>query len=77
MKRRNFINALAALSGVGVLTGLYTWQVEPFWLEFVKVKINPGETQKVTFKIIEQMLSFYDVNSKKWKAEWKATVIRK
>jgi predicted MPP superfamily phosphohydrolase len=39
MKRRNFINALAALSGVGVLTGLYTWQVEPFWLEFVKVKM--------------------------------------
>jgi predicted MPP superfamily phosphohydrolase len=39
MKRRNFLTALAALSGASVLTGLYTWQVEPFWLEFVKVKM--------------------------------------
>ncbi|GAB2770423.1 hypothetical protein GCM10027275_11350 [Rhabdobacter roseus] len=27
----------AALGGAGLLTGLYTWQVEPFWLEFVQV----------------------------------------
>ena len=39
MKRRNFLTALTALSGAGVLIGLYTWQVEPFWLEFVKVKM--------------------------------------
>ena len=25
--------------GLGFLTGLYTWQVEPFWLEFVKKKM--------------------------------------
>ena len=37
--------------------------------EFVKITIKPGESQKVTFKINEKMLSFYDVNSKKWKAE--------
>ena len=22
-----------------MVTGLYTWQIEPFWLEFVKVKM--------------------------------------
>jgi len=25
--------------GIGALTGLYTWQVEPFWLEFVKKRM--------------------------------------
>lgn len=36
MKRRKFIKSLAGLAGVGALTGLYTWQVEPFWLEVVQ-----------------------------------------
>ncbi len=37
MKRRKFIrNAFWSLVG---LTGLYTWQVEPFWLEFVHRKM--------------------------------------
>ncbi len=36
MKRRNFIKrTFWALFGTGGLAGLYTWQVEPFWLEFV------------------------------------------
>lgn len=26
-------------AGIGFLTGLYTWQIEPFWLEFVKLKM--------------------------------------
>lgn len=36
MLRRKFIQAFSILTGLGFLTGLYTWQVEPFWLEFVK-----------------------------------------
>lgn len=40
MERRSFIKrTFFGLAGVGVLTGLYTWQVEPFWLEFVKVQM--------------------------------------
>jgi len=40
MKRRKFIKrAFWATTGMGFLTGLYTWQVEPFWLEFVKKKM--------------------------------------
>ncbi|MDJ1504766.1 metallophosphoesterase [Xanthocytophaga agilis] len=35
MKRRKFMY----LTGAGILGGLYTWQVEPFWLEFVKLKM--------------------------------------
>lgn len=34
MKRRRFIQ-LASVAGAGLMTGLYTWQIEPFWLEFV------------------------------------------
>ena len=33
--KKSFYGAL----GIGVLSGLYAWQIEPFWLEFVKVKM--------------------------------------
>jgi len=26
--------------GLGIMSGLYTWQVEPFWLEFVKTDLS-------------------------------------
>ncbi|MCH2045451.1 MAG: metallophosphoesterase [Saprospiraceae bacterium] len=40
MKRRKFIKrAFWGTLGTGLLTGLYAWQVEPFWLEFVKHKM--------------------------------------
>src|SRR5690606_31279989 len=40
MNRRKFIKKTAwGLTGIGLLSGLYTWQFEPFWLEFVKVKM--------------------------------------
>ena len=40
MKRRKFINkSIWSLLGVSGLVGLYTWQIEPFWLEFVKMKM--------------------------------------
>ncbi|MCB2410805.1 metallophosphoesterase [Hymenobacter lucidus] len=40
MKRRAFIRkSVAGLAGAGLLGGLYAWQLEPFWLEFVKVKM--------------------------------------
>jgi predicted MPP superfamily phosphohydrolase len=41
MSRRKFIKrTLLGLTGVGFLSGLYAWQIEPFWLEFVKVKMT-------------------------------------
>lgn len=40
MKRRKFLkNSLYGLAGAGLLSGLYAWQIEPFWLEFVKQKM--------------------------------------
>lgn len=40
MKRKTFINrTLWGLGGLGFASSIYTWQIEPFWLEFVKVKM--------------------------------------
>jgi uncharacterized protein len=40
MKRRTFIKkSLISLAGLSVFSGLYAWQIEPFWLEFVKIKM--------------------------------------
>ncbi|MEO9570913.1 MAG: metallophosphoesterase [Polaribacter sp.] len=40
MERRKFIKK-SIITGIGasLLGGFYTWQIEPFWLEFVKVKM--------------------------------------
>lgn len=40
MNRRKFINqTIFGTAGIGILTGIYAWQIEPFWLEFVKRKM--------------------------------------
>lgn len=40
MERRKFINrTLWGIGGAALLGGLYTWQVEPFWVEYVRVKM--------------------------------------
>lgn len=40
MKRRSFIKkGILGLAGIGCLSSLYAWQIEPFWLEFVTVKM--------------------------------------
>jgi uncharacterized protein len=36
MKRRKFFKRLLE---TGLVTALYTWQIEPFWLEFVRIKM--------------------------------------
>lgn len=40
MKRRAFIKkSFWGLAGFGLLGSFYSWQIEPFWLEFVKQKM--------------------------------------
>ena len=40
MNRRKFIKrTFWGLTGISLFSGLYVWQVEPFWLEFVKMKM--------------------------------------
>ena len=40
MKRRNFIKkSFLGLTGLGLFSGIYSWQIEPFWVEFVNKKM--------------------------------------
>jgi predicted MPP superfamily phosphohydrolase len=39
MNRKTFLKRLFQLSVVGVFPILYSWQIEPFWLEFVERKL--------------------------------------
>lgn len=40
MNRRNFLRkSFWSLTGIGLLGGLYSWQVERFWVEFVQLKM--------------------------------------
>jgi len=40
INRRKFIKrTFGGLTGIGLFSGLYAWQIEPFWLDFVKVKM--------------------------------------
>lgn len=39
MKRRKFLAASGTLLASGLLTGVYAWQIEPHWLEFIHLKM--------------------------------------
>lgn len=40
MKRRKFIKkSIIGVIGASILGGIYSWKIEPFWLEFVKKKM--------------------------------------
>lgn len=40
MKRRSFLQKLFwGMAGISSLGGMYAWQLEPFWLEFVKISM--------------------------------------
>jgi len=41
MKRKTFIKkTILGSTAISLLGGLYSWQIEPFWLEFVKKSMN-------------------------------------
>lgn len=39
MNRRTFLKGAFTIGGLGLITGLYTWRIEPTWLEFVHLKM--------------------------------------
>ena len=68
MKRRKALKGLLGLTGAGVLTGLYTWQVEPFWLEFVYQKMPVKNLPKeLEGKTLMQISDIHVGNRFDWK----------
>ena len=60
MKRRKFIKkSILGIFGAGLITGFYSWQIEPFWLEFVHIKMPiknlPDSLQGKTLMQISDM----------------------
>src|SRR5687768_13053069 len=40
MRRRKFIkNSLLTVAGLSLVSGFYSWQIEPFWLDITKQKM--------------------------------------
>lgn len=39
MNRRQFLSRLAVIPAIGAVAGLYTWQVEPYWVEYVRMPL--------------------------------------
>lgn len=59
MKRSTFIKGMLGIAGAGLLTGLYSWQIEPYWLEFVEkempVRNLPKELDGLTLMQISDV----------------------
>ena len=57
MNRRKFIRKAAyGTLGLGLISGLYSWQIEPFWLEFVRVRMKiPNLPQNLKGKTLMQI----------------------
>lgn len=59
MTRKKFLKRLLQLSVVGALPFLYSWQIEPFWVEFVKRKLPiknlPEELEEKTLMQISDL----------------------
>ena len=67
MTRKHFLKRLLQLSAVGALPFLYSWQIEPFWVEFVEKKLPiknlPEESEG---KILMQISDLHVGNRFDW-----------
>ncbi|XLS28799.1 metallophosphoesterase [Flavobacteriaceae bacterium M23B6Z8] len=67
MKRRKFVKGMTALAALGSITGLYAWQIEPFWLEFVHQKMPIKNLPKsLEGKIVMQISDIHVGNRFDW-----------
>lgn len=67
MTRKHFLKRLLQLSAVGALPFLYSWQVEPFWVEFVERKLPIKNLPKsLEGKILMQISDLHVGNRFDW-----------
>ncbi len=65
MDRRKFIQKMVlGAIGIGSLSGLYAWQIEPFWLEFVKKKMPVSNLP--THLIGKTLMQISDIHVGNW-----------
>lgn len=67
MTRKHFLKRLLQLSAVGALPFLYSWQVEPFWVEFVEKKLPiKNLPEELKGKILMQISDLHVGNRFDW-----------
>ena len=67
MTRKKFLKRLLQLSAVGALPFLYSWQIEPFWVEFVERKLPiKNLPEELDGKILMQISDLHVGNRFDW-----------
>ncbi|PQA91719.1 phosphoesterase [Chryseobacterium shigense] len=67
MTRKMFIKKLAQFSVMGIFPALYSWQIEPFWVEFVQRKLPVKNLpQTLEGKILMQISDLHVGNRFDW-----------
>ncbi len=67
MTRKHFLRRLLQLSAVGALPFLYSWQIEPFWVEFVERKLPiKNLPEHLNGKILMQVSDLHVGNRFDW-----------
>ncbi|MDF2932460.1 MAG: phosphoesterase [Chryseobacterium sp.] len=67
MTRKHFLKRLLQLSAVGALPFLYSWQIEPFWVEFVERKLPiKNLPRELDGKILMQISDLHVGNRFDW-----------
>ncbi|MGO4708559.1 metallophosphoesterase [Chryseobacterium sp. 2TAF14] len=67
MTRKKFLKRLMQLSAAGALPFLYSWQIEPFWVEFVERKLPiKNLPEELEGKILMQISDLHVGNRFDW-----------
>lgn len=67
MNRKEFLKRIIQLSVIGAFSALYSWQIEPFWLEFVHQDMNVKNLpQELEGKTLMQISDLHVGNRFDW-----------
>lgn len=67
MKRSDFLKKMTGIASLALFPALYSWQIEPFWLEFVKQKMPiPSLPEHLEGKVLMQISDIHVGNRFNW-----------